>query len=596
MNRLAIIIPAVASVVIASCAVTPSEPRPSETPPETSTPQPAQDNAPGKPGTEAAPGAGAGAESTGGQSTRALPTPPEVMFHVFAGELAGKHQNYAAAARHYLKAARISRDPAIARRAVRIAMFANDHKRALEAVTRLLELAPDNARAHRTAARLALKQKDWDGARAHLERMLALSTRSAMETWQRVAALLSLSGDEAKSLAVMAALVGDHPDVWQAHYAYSMLASHYLETEVAVAQASRALALNPDWGRGYNWRGRLLLSTQDYEAAARDFKKALALHPERKKARYHYAEVLRRMERYDQAQAVLKALPESAGLLRTRAVLAIEAKDWPLAEQLYRQMLTLDGYDPEARFFLGQLAEMRDRPEDALRWYRLVDGGKYEFQSRIRRAVVLNELGRLEDALAVLDHVIAEGGEWAVDARLAKAQLLAEHDRVTDAFSVYDQGLAKNPGNTRLLYGRAILAAENDMVQRAERDFRKILEQKPNDAMTLNALGFTLADATTRYQEALDLIKQALEIKPHSAAIIDSLGWVHYRMGDYKLAEKKLRRALELKFDPQVAAHLVEVLWVTGQKDAARKVWHDALEKAPEESDVLEKTMERLTS
>lgn len=153
---------------------------------------------------------------------------------------------------------------------------------------------------------------------------------------------------------------------------------------------------------------------------------------------------------------------------------------------------------------------------------------------------------------------------------------------------VYDTALDEYPGNSDLLYARAMLAEKLDMIEVLERDLREILSREPNNADALNALGYTLADRTNRYEEALELIKQAYELRPDDHYIVDSMGWIMYRLGRYEEALKFLRRAMELNNDPEVAAHLGEVLWVMGDKAAARKIWNTALESTPDDERLLD--------
>ena len=148
------------------------------------------------------------------------------------------------------------------------------------------------------------------------------------------------------------------------------------------------------------------------------------------------------------------------------------------------------------------------------------------------------------------------------------------------------------PGNIDLLYARALVSEKLGRIDLLEADIRTILRTEPDNAHALNALGFTLADQTDRYEEAYDLLKRAIEIMPDDAAIIDSWGWVHYRLGEYEKAISLLRKALSRFDDAEISAHLGEVLWVSGRRDEAREVWSKALEKSPDDP-VLQRVMQR---
>lgn len=522
------------------------------------------------------------------------PVPPEAMYEVFAGEVAGQHEDYMAAAYHYLEAARRSNDPAIAERATQIALFAGSHDLAREAVARLLELSPASRRAHNTALTLALHRGDEALALRHMRELLSLA-ENRRAGWLRIAQMLARAPDQEFAFARMQELVDGHaqsPDAW---FAFSQLASHYERLDQALAFADRALELKPGWTDALVWRGRLKLSNAEYESAADDLERALKRDAEASQARLHYAEALRRLDRYDEAQAVLADLPQEPALIETRASLAVEAENWDLAAKLYERLLKQPEYAEQARFFLGQIAEIQQQHDRALEWYSQVTGGGYRLDARIREAVVMANQGRLEQALQLLEDLKKEGAESALEAWLAEGRILADAGRVEEAFEAYGRGMQAMEDSSQLRYARALLAAEQSQVERAERDLRVLLEQDPDDAQALNALGYTLAEQTDRYQEALELIEKALSLSPNDAAIVDSMGWVHYRLGNHERALEHLRRALDLQFDAEIAAHLGEVLWVTGDREEARTIWERALKRRPENSEVVRETMERLT-
>ena len=175
---------------------------------------------------------------------------------------------------------------------------------------------------------------------------------------------------------------------------------------------------------------------------------------------------------------------------------------------------------------------------------------------------------------------------------MIEGQLLADRGMEKEALQFLDSVLAEEPANIEMLYFRAMTGQKFDRLDILESDLRKIIELDPANADALNALGYTLTDQTDRHEEALDLIKQALAIKPEEAAFIDSMGWVLYRLNNLREALVHLRRALELFPNDEVAAHLGEVLWVFGEQLEANQVWEKALELAPN-SEILKNVMRR---
>lgn len=524
----------------------------------------------------------------------ARPVPPGVMYNVFAGEVAGQHEDYETAARYYLEAARQSQDPAIAERATQVALYAGSHEVAREAVNRLIEIAPDSRRAHRTAVALAVQEGDAEASGRHLERLIGLS-ESTGQGWQEVSRLLARSGSAEFALEVMGDLVAaadSEPAAWQAR---SQLASHFERLPPALEYADRALELEPDDASLLAWRGRLRLSDGDYEGAAQDLRAAVERDPDNRQALLNYAEALRRQGDYDRAQELLAGLDQAPELVKTRAALALEDEDWELARELYGRLLDVPAHREEARYFLGQLAELQERFDEALDWYAKVQGEEYRLDARVRRAVVLARQERLDDSLDLLGGLKSGTRAEAEEAFLAEGQILADAGRIDRALEAYGEGLARLPDSQRIQYARALLAAEEGRIELAESDLRALIEANPEDPLALNALGYTLADQTDRLEEARELITRAYELAPEDAAVVDSMGWVEYRLGNHQKALEFLRRALDLQFDAEIAAHLGEVLWVTGERDQARDVWQQALERMPDQSEVVQDTMERLT-
>ena len=280
-----------------------------------------------------------------------------------------------------------------------------------------------------------------------------------------------------------------------------------------------------------------------------------------------------------------------------RAAYAARAEDLEVLRALYREVQADTGARSGKRqYLLGQIAEMIDRREEALGWYRgITSDDEHWFDAQMRASVVLGELGRTDDAITQLHRLAEVSAGDRLQQRnvwLLEADLLARARRTREVANVYERALAALPDDTRLLYARALFVVGQGDVDAGERDLRRVLALSPDDAEAMNALGYTLADDSKpgdpRLAEALRLIERALQLKPDEPAIIDSMGWVRYRMGDLDESLKELRRAHARQPDPEIAAHLGEVLWVKGERAEARKVWDEARRKDPDNQTLLE--------
>jgi tetratricopeptide (TPR) repeat protein len=285
------------------------------------------------------------------------------------------------------------------------------------------------------------------------------------------------------------------------------------------------------------------------------------------------------------AAAVLARGPQDNQSYGLRASLLAKAEDKVALQALYAELQRDSSKpDPDRRLLLGQTAEFLKRMDEALAWYRSVPGGPQRSQARLRAANVLHDMKRAPEAFADLRSLQSDAAaepDARRDAYLLEADLRQKDEDLRGEMDAFARGLAAYPDDSALLYARSLSWERRDDIARAEADLRKVLVAEPDNVAALNALGYTLADRTTRYAEALDLIDRARVAEPDNPAIIDSYGWVLYRLGRTKEALVELRRAFALQKDPEIGAHLGEVLWVSGDRDAARKVLDDARKLDP---------------
>ena len=242
--------------------------------------------------------------------------------------------------------------------------------------------------------------------------------------------------------------------------------------------------------------------------------------------------------------------------------------------------------------YLGQVALQQSDYALAEKVLRRIRRGDYYFDAQITLTQVIRERQGVEAALKHLREVASVNDREKVRIYLGQEQLLRENEDRDGAKKVLDQALVEFPDNPELLYARGLLAASLKLIELHERDLRRLLSFEPDNAHALNALGYTLTDLTDRHQEAYELLLRAIELKPDDPFVLDSMGWVHYRLGNHELALNFLERAIKIRVDAEISAHLGEVLWETGNTVRARKIWQGALEQSPD-NDVLLETIDR---
>jgi tetratricopeptide (TPR) repeat protein len=538
------------------------------------------------------------APSLAAPAAKPVPADADVLAKLLAAQFALQDNDLGAGAHGFAEAALLSGDPGIAEEATRLALTTKDWPLARESLARWQALAPRDPGVPQARAWIALGEGKPDDALTDLD---ALAAQHDEQGWRLVAQTLLAAEDKAAAARLLERIatpahLADSEASW---VAVSQLAFKLGDKASAQRIADGAIT-RFHGGDAYAWSARLAIDRGDKAAARALYGEALKRHPDSSRLRGGYAALLADAGDDAAAARALAQGPQDDTTYAARAAYAARANDKPALSALYRE---LDG-DKNARtgsrlFLLGQVAELIDKREDALAWYREVaEDDEHWFDAQTREAVVLDQLGRTEQALAFLHQLQAQTGEDSDqlgDAYLLEADLLARKGRAAEARAAYARGLETLPDDPRLLYARALLAAEEGDVASAERDLRQVIALKPDDAEALNALGYTLADRTDRHAEALTLIERAIKLKPDEPAIIDSLGWIRYRMGDLDGSLEELRRAYAKQADPEIAAHLGEVLWVKGERDEARRVWEQGRKKDARNKALLE-TIRRLTT
>jgi tetratricopeptide (TPR) repeat protein len=537
------------------------------------------------------------------QPLQRLNLPPVAADHdaltpLLAAEFALTEGDLDAAARDYAQAAQVSDDPAVAAQATRVAIAAKQWPQVQASLLRWQNLHAEDAGVWQARAILALHDGKPDAAYVDLLRLARLGDDAG---WRAVAQALLGASDKAQAAALLERLatpenLGANADTW---VAVSEMASHLGNATLAQSLAQRALT---KFGTAvtYTWAAQLKFQAGDKAGALALFADALKRDGKNTHLRIAYAALLGKLGDNAEAARLLAQGPQDDYTFAARAAYAARADDKKLIEPLYREVKAQPGPRSGQRLnLLGELAELLERKTEALAWYRQVpDADEHWFEAQLRSALLLDGNGKTAEALSLIHQLQTRAGDddkQLGDAFLLEAEMLSKRQRGDDAIATYTRGLQALPDDARLLYARALLNDDLDHVDAAVHDLRRLLELKPDDADALNALGYTLADRTEHKAEALELIQKALVLKPGEPAIIDSLGWAQYRLGHLDEAVKQLRMAYAKQPDPEIAAHLGEVLWVSGHKDEAKQIWAQGRKKDAKDKVLLE-TVKRLES
>ncbi len=520
----------------------------------------------------------------------------ETLYSLLSAELAGQRNRLDIALDNYVTQAINTQDPGISERAFRIAEYLGADQAALDTSLIWAKNAPDDLEAQRAAAIQLARNGRYDDSMAYMEKVLQAKgdthfdflALSAVETDAETRAGLQKSFDS---------LLARHPDNGQLIFGKALLMQQDGDAEGAL----KLLEKNPPQDGEVApllLRARLLQSLNRGDEALPLLKKSIRQYPDDKRLGLTYARTLVEQNRMDEAKVQFASLvqqyPEDDELRFSLALVCLEGKAWDEAEGYLQELIERDSHVDSAHLNLGRIAEERNDPQGALNEYALVGPGNEYLPAQLRQADILVSHGRGAEAAKNLAAARDAQPDYAIQLYLIEAETLSANNQTERAWSVLQQALKQYPDDLNLLYSRAMLAEKRNDLEQMERDLRAIIKREPDNAMALNALGYTLSDRTTRYAEAKALIQQAYELNPDDPAVLDSLGWVNFRLGDLDEAERLLRQALERFPDQEVAAHLGEVLWANGKQREAKKIWGTFLKENPD-SPILRKTILRLT-
>ncbi|WP_295859535.1 tetratricopeptide repeat protein [uncultured Xanthomonas sp.] len=516
------------------------------------------------------------------------PSPAQdVMTPVLAGEFALQAGQLADASRWYLQAANDSPgDAGLAERATRIAMLANDSAAAAQALALWRQRAPESLAMRSAEASLALRNGNLRQARSLL---VALLRDKDPRGW-RFALIAMVSGNRDPEVAAKALdqlldanAIPDQLEAWQEFGRLALRLDQPKLAERIVDQLVKRFPQEP--------RVALLHATQLQQAGKTEQARALLQGVEPKvsgdpELRTALAYAYDAIGDTAAAARVLALGPQTTQNYGLRASMLAKLQDNAALTALYDELRKgADRPDPERRLLLGKIAEFLKRNQEAVDWYRGVPGGPLRSEARLRAAGALYALGQKDaafaEARALQDDAEADDAARR-DAYVLEAELRQRSGDDAGELQVFERGLAAYPDDNALLYARGLSWERRDRIDRAEADLRKILVTEPENVAALNALGYTLADRTKRYREALQLIDRARTADPDNAAIIDSYGWVLYRLGKTQEALVQLRRAWSLVKDPEIAAHIGQVLWEQGKHDEANKYFDEARKLDPD--------------
>jgi len=521
--------------------------------------------------------------------------PPHLLYKLLVAEIAGQRGEMDVAVKNYIEVAKETRDPKVTARASQIAMYAKDMDSALEASSFWVEVEPDNAEARRNLASVFIRLARPIDAVTQYEKMLELLKDEDKPGYgfSVISSQLAREPDRELAMSVMEKLLETRQKDPYALFAQAHLAMRQARFEMALETLDKALEIKPDWSNAVILRSRILAMQGARGEALSYLEKVLQGDMSKDiEVGLTYARMLTEARQLDKALEQFIRLADlderNVEINYYAGVLALQLQKLDDAQKYLGKVLKMGRRLQETNYYLGQVAEQRNDLKSAINRYSFVRNGEFYFSAQLRIVSILADQNEYDKAREHLQTIRVDSSKQRMQLILLEGDLLREAQRYPDAKEYYTKLLTAMPNETSIRYARALVAEKLGEIDLVESDLQAILKQEPANAQVLNALGYTLADRTNRYDEALKYIQRALELEPDDAAVVDSMGWVQYRMGNYQQAITHLRRATELSKDPEIAAHLGEVLWTSGDKDGAMEIWEGSLKENPNDKALMD--------
>jgi len=526
-----------------------------------------------------------------------LPLSAELVYDILTAEIAGQRGEIGIAADLYNNAANLADSPAVAARSTQIANFTRNQQRINRALKRWIEVDPTDADIYIMQVPFLILKGEYATVVKDVNTALGLAPEQAQSYLARVSeSLIELSTPE-QALSIVQQLNAYQNNDVEALFAYARMNAFYKHYDVGLLHVDKVLKVQANREDALILKAEILQRMGKGTSAMALLKKPATNKDASENLRFSYAKLLGENNKTAEASEIFLQLntdfPENEEVIFALGLIAIQERDGQQAKHYFNQLISLGDSGRQASYFMGLAEELNHNNEAAMIWFASVPVDSQRFQAAQSSYInLLADSGQMNKARLHLKLLRKEQPDMALQYYLFEASFLRERDQDQAAFDIYSEALQQFPEQAELLYGRAMVAEPLNYLSVLEDDLRSILKKEPNNSHALNALGYTLTDRTDRHQEALVLIKKAVELSPNDAFYLDSLAWVHYRLGDLDLAERYIKQAVAIQSDAEFLAHLGEILWQQGKHAEAKKAWNDGLKKDANNTLIL-KTMSR---
>lgn len=446
----------------------------------------------------------------------------------------------------------------------------------------------------------ALKNKEYAQAQRSIN---ALIINIGSDSWDFIhSAIISLPEDRAFEIITNAMKNDTVKNSSQQMFGMAKIYIAFKKTDLALITINKAVKLNHNNLDARYFRARLLTISKDYDMAEKDFKFIIKKQPGNQNYTNQYASFLQETKQFDAAQKILaRHTPTVDGIFK-RIVFALQAKNEKLANNIYPTLKTIQVKNEEENhkyFFIAEAAYWLEKFDESEVYYRKVSGGEHYLDSREMLSHILFDDERYDAAIEILHQLQNAEESYAVKAYRLESQIIKKSGDTDGAIRTLSNSLEILPNNPKLLYDRAMLyesqsKADIANMDKVKKDLLQIIKDDPDNFEALNALGYSLADHDMELENAHEYIKKAIKLAPQNPAIIDSLGWVQYKLGNYTDAEANFKSAISKDIaDPVLYIHLYKTLLKLNKNTEARQTLSTAKELFPDNLEISELSIKK---
>ena len=518
---------------------------------------------------------------------------PDVMYLLLAADIAMQRQQYSLAYEAYMELSKRVHDPKFAEQAAKLALQIKDSRKTNDAVSMWINQEPKNVTARKLAALTALRGRDKSIAIKQLNALLTAEPDNFENALLELSSILQKENKEKFIYDVLESLstkTSSHKAV--IYFVQSLLSMQMKNNAQAENKVKQTLQLQPDWEHPLLIQAQLAFMANDYNRVKSLLTAAVLKHPNNVPFKKMLAQTLIKTSDYESAAGLYESLinqnPKEGDNYIALALINLELNKDENAQTILKTLAEQSQWESAANFYLGKIEEKHNNSAAAIVLFDKVTDQQLSLEAAISSINLLVKERQFEQVDSRLSVLLQKYPQQKLRFVLMQASLYSQQNQQEKSFNLLSEMLLEFPDEKDVLYTRALVAEHLGKMDVLETDLKKIIAKYPDDVDSLNALGYKLLDDASRYHEAEKYLQHAIKLRPSEPAIMDSYGWLQFKIGKYPQALSYLQSAYDKQNSGEIAAHLCEVLWSMGRKEDAQLVFDSALKVFPEDVDLMD--------